>query len=161
MNGSRERMAEIARIAAAAGATAIPAEATPAEHVGRRVDEGYCVLIGCAEHAAALAAEGLTEIEVNWFRTMIDALRDADAFPAALAAAPEDEASRRLAAVRDVLYEAVGDAAGRLRARAAFAFRHDGTDARRRIFFSSYAPRTPRPGGGRRSMCETVELKLR
>jgi hypothetical protein len=153
---ARERIEALERIAAAAGAAMIPAAPVARESVRRRVDEGYCVLIGCAEHAAALAAEGLAELEVRRFRTMVDALCDADA----LLDAAADEAAR-LAVIRDVLFEAVGDAAGRLRARAAFAFRHDDTDARRRIFFSSYAPRTPRPGGGRRAMCETVELKLR
>jgi hypothetical protein len=161
MNGRTERMAEIARLAAAAGAAEIPAEATSAEHVGRRVDEACCALIGCAEHAAALAAEGLTEGEVRWLRAMVDALRDAEALFAAAAAEPQGEKTRRLAAAREVLYAAVGDATGRIRARAAFAFRHDATDSRRRIFFSSYAPRGSWAKGGRRSMCETVELKLR
>jgi hypothetical protein len=161
MIGREERTAEIARIAAAAGAAEIPAEATEDALVKRRIDEGYCALIGCAEHAGALAAEGLTELEVKRLRAMLDALYDADAFCAALAVAPGDEGARRLAAARELLYQAVGDALGRLRSRAAFAFRHDGTDARRRIFFSSYAPRSPRPGGGRRAMSETVELKLR
>ena len=153
-----ERIEALERIAASAGAGTIPATPTAVERVARRIDEGYCVLIGCAEHAAALGAEGLTENEVRRFRIMVDALRDADAL---LAKAGDDGAERRLATTRDVLYEAVGDAAGRLRARAAFAFRHDDTDARRRVFFAAYAPRVPRPGGGRRGMCETVELKLR
>ena len=129
--------------------------------VKRRIDEGYCALIGCAEHAAALAAEGLTEIEVKWLRTMVDALKEADARCAALEAASGDDERWRLGAVREALFEATGDALGRLRARAALAFRHDPTDARRRVFFSSYAPRSPRAGGGRRALCETVELKLR
>ena len=116
------------------------------------------MLIGCAEHAAALAAEGLTELEVRRFRVLVDALGEADAL---LARSAGGDAAPRLSSVRDALYEAVGDAAGRLRSRAAFAFRHDGDDRRRRIFFSAYAPRVPRPGGGRRALCETVELKLR
>jgi hypothetical protein len=161
MNGRTERMAKVGRVAAAAGAAAVPAEATSAEHIGRRLDEACCALIGCAEHAAALAAEGLTEGEVRWLRTMVDALGDAEALFAGRTAAPEDEEWRRLAAAREVLYAAVGDATGRLRARAAFAFRHDPTDSRRRIFFSSYAPSGPWAKGGRRTMCETVELKLR
>jgi hypothetical protein len=155
---ARDRIEVLERIAAAAGVATISAEPIAAERVKRRVDEGYCVLIGCAEHTAALEAEGLTENETRRFRIMVDALRDADAL---LGRTAVEDAALRLSFVRDVLYEAVGDAAGRIRARAAFAFRNDDGDARLRVFFAAYAPRVPRAGGGRRAMYETVELKLR
>jgi hypothetical protein len=157
MNGQERRLEAVLRIAAAVGSAAGSGEPATAEEAARRVDEAYCALIGCAEHAAALAAAGLGEVEARRLRVVADALRDAGSL---LAAAPEDATRRRLAAARDALYAALGEATGRLRARAAFAFRHDATDARRRLFFSSYSPRLPR-GGGRRTLCETVELKLR
>jgi hypothetical protein len=153
---TNDRIEALERIAAAAGAATIPVEPVAGERVRRRIDEGYCALMGCARHARELAAEGLEESEVRRLRILVDALRDAEA----LAGGAPAGRGGRLALIRDVLYEAVGDAAGRLRARAAFAFRHDGDGERLRLFFGAYAPRVPRPGG-RRALCETVELKLR
>ena len=155
---TRDRIEALERIAVAAGSEAARVAPPAGEGVGRRIDEGYCVLIGCASHATALAVEGLEPSEVRRFRMMVDALAEANEL---FAREKPGEAGRRLAAVREALYDAVGDAAGRLRSRAAFAFRHDGDDRRRRIFFAAYAPRVPQRLKGRRAMFDTVELKLR
>jgi hypothetical protein len=160
MNAREERLRALERIAAACGAATVPAGGVDGARVARRIDEGYCALIGCAVHGAALVAEGLADNEERRFRILVDALAEAEALRAALGPGGGEEAARA-ALVRDVLYEAAGDALGRIRARAAAAFREDATEERRRIFFSAYVPREAGPRLGRRAMCRAVELKLR
>ncbi|MCK9463756.1 MAG: hypothetical protein M0R80_29400 [Proteobacteria bacterium] len=155
---AEQRIEALERIAATAGTAAAGAAPVADGSVRRRIDEGYCVLIGCASHATALAVEGLEPSEVRRFRMMVDALAEAEEL---FAREGPGKAGWRLVAVRDALYDAVGEAAGRLRSRAAFAFRHDGDDRRRRIFFAAYAPSLPPRLKGRRAMFDTVELKLR
>lgn len=152
--GGEERgIAALEAVAAAAGAVEVTAaDRVTADGVARRIDEGFALLIGCGQHFSALAGQGLTEAETRRFRALLDALIAAEA---ALAG---DPSSARAAEVRARLYDAVGDAAGRIRARAAYAFRHDREASRLRAFSSAYAPRF---AGRRPSMREAVELKLR
>jgi hypothetical protein len=142
-------------LATAAGAVEVtPSLELSGDEVARRIDEGFALLIGCALHFSALAAEGLTDGETRRFRALLDGLKSAEALHSGAR-------SERAATVRARLFDAVGDAAGRLRARAAFAFRFDAGDARLRAFSRSRTP-SPRDGGRRgRSLRHAVELKLR
>ncbi len=154
-------VAMLEEIAAAAGANEeTRGRAIAQEQAAARIDEGFALLIGCAMHFAALAAEGLTEGETRTFRRLLEALKSAQA----LVARQTERcgaADARATSVRDRLFDAVGDAAGRLRARAAFAFRFDPGDARRRAFSSAYAPRRPSHPARRAALRDAVELKLR
>jgi hypothetical protein len=123
------------------------------DQVARRIDEGFGILIGCSLHFAALAAQGLTEAETRRFRALLLGLKSAEALFAGAR-------SERARAVRARLYDAVGDAAGRLRARAAFAFRFDSGDTRLRAFASPYTPRLEKREKDKRALRNAVELKL-
>jgi hypothetical protein len=155
------RLEKLEAIAGNARAAEIAHRDTVAhEQVMTRIDEGFSLLIGCALHFSALAAEGLTEGETRRFRALLDALTSAEALRM-LAEGFSDAAACHAETVRTRLYDAVGDAAGRLRARAAFTFRYDPDDARRRVFSSAYTPRLENRGRCVRSMSDAVELKLR
>jgi hypothetical protein len=153
-----KKIERLEEVATAVGAVEVaPARTATCEEVAARIDEGFALLIGCALHFAALAEEGLTEAETRRFRALLEALRTADAVLSE-ASFRKDAISGRAETVRARLYDAVGDAAGRLRARAAFAFRHDRGGARLRAFAAAYAPRLPGRGA---AMRDAVELKLR
>jgi hypothetical protein len=64
---AEQRIEALERIAATAGTAAVGAAPVADGSVQRRIDEGYCVLIGCASHATALAVEVTSEARTGNF----------------------------------------------------------------------------------------------